>query len=312
MPPATGHGTDREDLSFVSLMHSAERVQDPHWKFMSPSDIWNVIDGAPITPECNPWRDVMSMTPTQLHVMIPPSAMSGQRAVELQSMSSIDSKLKESQWPYSMFIPLSLAPLASDSPRDDLVFTAPVIPTASIKSYTALSSAGDPETMMVVDEPAPVEECPGHIPTSPARAASSASEALPIGTGTNSSVIPWKAPLLQKSFILRQWIMTLGPLGRIQIGTSLRVTSLLKSRGRASISDAQRVVCMIPYQFGVKVRSKESGRLVVKKRVSKADLAEDWRLRRKPVLLTTCTRGVCDGGCEYFCLMRMMVVLGCL
>ena len=289
MPTATGHGTDREGLPFLSLMHSPERVQDPHWKFASPSSTWNVIDGAPITPECNPWHDVRSMAPTQLHGMIPPSPMSGQRPVELQSMSSIDSKLKESQWPYSMFIPLSLAPLASDSPRDDPVSTAPVIPSASIESYTESSSAGDPETMMVVDDPAPVE-CPGHIPTSSTRAASSASEALPIGTGTNPSVIPWKAPSLQKRLHLETMDndaqSSQSYLNRNEPQSNQPFEEQRESKR------LRRATCNVYDTLPVwgKVRSKESGRLAVKKRVSKADLAEDWRLRRKPVLLTA--RGV--------------------
>jgi hypothetical protein len=44
-----------------------------------------------------------------------------------------------------------------------------------------------------------------------------------------------------------------------------------------------------------KDRRKDNGQRALKRRTSKADLAQDWRLRRKPVLLTA------DGPYAEFC-----------
>jgi hypothetical protein len=281
VPPVTVRSGDREALL------SAEQAEDPQWSFhiphiTSPFSIWDMIDGAPAAPESNPWYNVKSMAPPQFRrVSPPPIPVTG--PIEPHSISP---KPKVPQWPYSQFMSLSSpSPSPSYSPcyvEGGLDSTAvpSLAPAASFtEPYTESPPADKNEMMMVVDDPTPIEERPCNTPNSLVKgmeSVTSPSEARPKDTGV------WKAPSLQK---------------RVHFETTDNDTQPSQSHWNRDDSEnlhpfgepreSKRLKCATCDAHSASpFWGKENVRRAVKKRASKADLAEDWRLRRKPILLT--------------------------
>jgi hypothetical protein len=300
MPPMTARSTDREALPFPSLTLSVEQAQDPQWSFhlpqVMPSPVWNMIDNTPFALESNPWHNVRSVAPPSFCPVFTPSPMPVPEPAE----PVVAQKSKVSQWPYSKFMPLSLSPSPSYSQcqaeggmTSNAAFPSYIPAVAFMESYTAPPAADEVDMVMVIDDPMDIEERPGNMSTSPTRVveeaqlATSAVEPHPMGTSANTGVIPWKAPSLRK---------------RVHFETMDSDTQSSQSHWNRNDSqspqplgerrESKRLKCATCVECNAHdtspFRGKESWRgRTVKKRASKADLAEDWRLRRKPVLLTT-------------------------
>jgi hypothetical protein len=286
--------TDHEASPSPFLMCPAERAPDSQWssrlpQISSPSSIWNTIDNASITPESNPWHDVRSMTPFSFRDVESPPIMPDLRPAEPQPISFFAQEPRVIRCHYSKLL-LSLPPLPSPSYRVENVpaFTVPIsYPTPAATSMEPMNQSlqireAETSDMMVVDEPTPSDICLDSTPAATAvverQTIPSASEARSEGTG----FVPWKAPSLRKRIHFetidsythppphwdRDGPQSPDPLEERRQNKRLKCTTCVERDTYEASS------------IWYKDRKKENEQRALKRRASKADLAQDWRRRQ--------------------------------
>jgi hypothetical protein len=295
MPSMTVSTSDREVSPFSSLT-----VQDPYWSFHLPQVTstltWNMIDNAPITPESNPWQNVRSMASPQFHHVVPPSMPTpGPLEPVAPQMPFIAPEIKTTQWPYSTCMPLLLSPSPSYTLRHAESGLTSTTAAAFSRSHTEAPAANEADTAMNVDDPMPIEERPVNTPAPPLgvverEPSTSTSETHAKNADATTGFIPWRAPSLRK----RVHLETMNDAQSSQPRWSSRDDSQ-SPEPFGERRESKRLKCATcmecnahnaPSILGKNRKESWRGR-TVKKRASKADLADDWRLRRKPVLLGT-------------------------
>ena len=256
-----------------------QQTQNLEWpchlpQVTSPPAMWNTVDSASCTPEYNPWQNVRSFAPSLFYAT--PSPLPAVGTVESQSIPSV-AEQKVAQWPYSMLTPQ----LSLSGSR------APGAPSMERHGQTLFA---DEAEMMVVDDPKPVEEFRSNALSSSGLVAKEVQPATSASDTRDASVIPWKAPSLRKRVLFE----TMDNDNLQPSGSRWKRDSSQNFQHFGEQRDSKRLKCTTCLDCKsdthnssswVTKRDGENGRRTVKKRASKADLAEDWRFRQKPVLL---------------------------